>query len=104
MTSKGVCMSFSYEIQYTKAADKFFQRHENIRTQFEDAIRELLCGDHPDRIDVKKIRGSHAEYYRIRKQSRPPWRWRNQRMRARFLLCCLSRVLRIKRVSLLPDL
>lgn len=66
MTSKGVCMSFSYEIQYTKAADKFFQRHENIRTQFEDAIRELLCGDHPDRIDVKKIRGSRAEYYRIR--------------------------------------
>ena len=59
-------MSFSYEIQYTKAADKFFQRHENIRTQFEDAIRELICGDHPDRIDVKIIRGSRAEYYRIR--------------------------------------
>ena len=59
-------MSFSYEIQYTKAADKFFQRHENIRTQFEDAIRELLCGDHPDRLDVKRIRSSRAEYYRIR--------------------------------------
>ncbi len=55
-----------YEIQYTKAADKFFAKHEHVRTQYEDAIRELIIGEHPERIDVKKIKGTHCDYYRIR--------------------------------------
>ncbi|MBR0163276.1 MAG: type II toxin-antitoxin system RelE/ParE family toxin [Lachnospiraceae bacterium] len=59
-------MSFTYEIRYTKAADKFFKRHESVRTQFEDSVHELLTGDHPERSDVKKIKGSHAQYYRIK--------------------------------------
>ena len=58
--------SFSYEIAYTKAAEKFFTTHENIRKQYEQAIRELLIGEHPEKIDVKKIKGKHSEYYRIR--------------------------------------
>lgn len=57
---------FVYEIQYTKAAEKFFQEHEDIRDQFRDAVRELLAGDHPERVDVKKIRGKRNDYYRIR--------------------------------------
>ena len=57
---------FTYEIQYIKAADKFFKKHENIRREYENAIKELLTGDHPDEIDVKKIKGKRNDYYRIR--------------------------------------
>lgn len=46
---------FQYQIQYTKAADKFFFSHEDVRQQYEDAIRELLVGDHPESVNVKKI-------------------------------------------------
>ena len=56
----------SYEIQYTKAADKFFQTHEEVRAQYEDAIKELLVGDHPEKVDVKRIKGKRGDYYRIR--------------------------------------
>ena len=55
-----------YEIQYTKAADKVLKAHEEIRAQYEDAIRELLAGDHPEKVDVKRIKGKHSGYYRIR--------------------------------------
>ena len=63
MTGKS---DFSYEIAYTKVAEKFFQSHENVREQYEDAIRELFVGEHPERIDVKRIKGKRSEYYRIR--------------------------------------
>lgn len=55
-----------YEIQYTKVADKFFNSHEDVREQYEDAIKELLAGEHPERIDVKKIKGKRHDYYRIK--------------------------------------
>ena len=58
--------SVRYEIQYTKAADKFLKTHEDVRTQYEDAIRELMVGDHPEKVDVKRIRGKHNDYFRIR--------------------------------------
>ena len=57
---------FNYEIAYTKLADKYFQKHENIRNQYEDAIKELLVGEHPEKIDVKKIKGKRNSYYRIK--------------------------------------
>ena len=56
----------SYEIQYTKAADKFLKYHEDIRKQYEDSIRELLIGDHPEKVDVKRIKGKRNDYYRIK--------------------------------------
>ena len=55
-----------YEIQYTKAAEKFFRDHEDVRTEYEAAVRELLTGDHPEKVDVKRIRGKRNDYYRIR--------------------------------------
>ena len=58
--------SFSYEIQYTKAADKFLKKHESIRKQYEESIRELLVGDHPEQVDVKRIAGKRDDYYRIK--------------------------------------
>ena len=50
----------TYEIQYTKAADKFFIKHEDVRIQYERAIQELLLGTHPEQIDVKKIEGKRT--------------------------------------------
>ena len=55
-----------YEISYTKAADKFFVRHEDIRGQYEEAIRKLIVGDHPESVDLKRILGKKSSYYRIR--------------------------------------
>ena len=57
---------FSYGIQYTKSADKFFNDHEDIRDQYEAAIKELLVGDHPEQVDVKRIKGKKNDYFRIR--------------------------------------
>lgn len=57
---------FHYETQYTRAADKFLKTHEDIRTQYENAIKELLVGNHPERVDVKRIKGKRNDYYRIR--------------------------------------
>ena len=58
--------AFNYEIQYTKAADKFLKTHEDIRKQYEDAIKEILVGDHPEKVDVKRIKGKRNDYYRIK--------------------------------------
>ena len=57
---------YVYEIRYTKAADKFFKVHEDIRDQYEHTIRELLLGDNPESTDVKRIKGKHNDYFRIR--------------------------------------
>lgn len=57
---------FEYEIQYTKAADKFLKDHENVREQYEEAIKELLVGSHPEKVDVKRIKGKRNDYYRIK--------------------------------------
>ncbi len=56
----------SFDIQYTKAADKFFAEHEEIREQYESSIKELLVGEHPERVDVKRIKGKRNSYYRIK--------------------------------------
>ena len=58
--------SFTYEIQYTKVAEKFFKKHEDVRKEYEDSIRELLVGEHPENVDVKRINGKNNAYYRIR--------------------------------------
>ena len=57
---------FSYDIRYTKVAEKFFKAHEDVRDQYEVAIRELLAGEHPEKVDIKKIKGKRSDYYRIR--------------------------------------
>ena len=53
-------------LPHTKAADKFLKVHEDVRTQYEEAIKELLFGEHPENIDVKKIKGKRNDYFRIR--------------------------------------
>ena len=59
-------MALFWEIQYTKAADKFFKTHEDVREQYEAAIKTLIVGEHPETVDVKKIQGRRSSYYRIR--------------------------------------
>jgi mRNA interferase RelE/StbE len=61
-----VAEKFIYEIQYTKAAEKFFQDHEDIRQQYEASIRELLVGAHPETVNLKRIKGKRNDYFRIR--------------------------------------
>lgn len=56
----------TYEIQYTKAAEKFFKSHEDIRNEYRAAIKEILIGEHPEKIDVKRVKGNKNNYYRIR--------------------------------------
>ncbi len=58
--------NFDYVIQYTKIADKFFKEHEDVREQYRNAIKELLVGDHPEKIDVKRIKGKRNDYFRIK--------------------------------------
>ena len=55
-----------YDIQYTKVAEKFFKAHEDVRDQYEAAIKERLVGEHPEKVDVKRIKGKRNDYYRIR--------------------------------------
>lgn len=55
-----------YTIVYTKLADRFLNKHEDVRDDFEDAIKELLSGTHPEKVDVKRIKGKRGDYYRIR--------------------------------------
>ena len=62
----GEYRNFSYTIQYTKAADKFLKVHEDLREQYEHAIRELLVGDHPEKVDVKRIKRKRNDYFRIK--------------------------------------
>ena len=56
----------SYEILYTKEADRFFRTHEHVREKYKNAVRELMTGDHPESIDVKRIQGKRNDYFRIR--------------------------------------
>ena len=56
----------SYEVQYTKSAEKFFKTHEDVRREYKTAIKELMVGEHPEQIDVKRIKGKRNDYYRIR--------------------------------------
>ena len=58
--------NFTYEIQYTKVAEKFFKTHEDVREEYKAAIRELLVGEHPEKVDVKRIKGKKNDYFRIK--------------------------------------
>jgi len=58
--------SISYEIHYTKTAEKFFRKNEEVREQFRLAIETLIVGEHPEQIDVKRIQGKKSNFFRIR--------------------------------------
>lgn len=55
-----------YKILYSKAAEKFFVKHEDIRERYIECIRKIITNDHPEQVNVKKLKGRNAPYYRIR--------------------------------------
>lgn len=55
-----------YQIAYTKSAEKFFVKHEDVREKYVESIRKIIQNDHPEQVDVKKLKGRNAPYYRIR--------------------------------------
>lgn len=55
-----------YTIVYSKAADKFFLKHEDVREKYVESIRKIIRADHPEQVNVKKLKGRNAPYYRIR--------------------------------------
>ncbi len=58
--------NLSFIIHYTKAAEKFMRTHEDVRKAYHSALEELLFGEHPEQIDVKRLAGKKNDYYRIR--------------------------------------
>ena len=46
---------FSFEIKYAKAAEIY-----------EQDITKLMLNDHPESADLKRLKGKHAAYYRMR--------------------------------------
>ena len=56
----------AFSILYTKAADKFLKTHEDVRQKYEANMRELLVGEHPETVDVKRIQGKKSVYFRMR--------------------------------------
>lgn len=55
-----------YDIRYEKPAEKFFCKHEDVRSDYEAAIYELFLGKHPEKVNLKTIGGKKSTYYRIR--------------------------------------
>ena len=50
-------------------ADKFFKQHEDVRKAFVEDIRKFIRRDHPESVDVKRLKGIIIEgvnCYRIR--------------------------------------
>lgn len=53
------------EYNYSKQSDKFFIKHENIRNEFKNSIKSLVNNEHPEKVNVKKLKGKYQGYYRI---------------------------------------
>ena len=58
--------SLEYVIEYKRPAEKFFRKHEAVREEYVNLLWELFCGEHPEKVDVKTIKGKKGLYYRLR--------------------------------------
>lgn len=52
-------------INYSKAAEKFFVRHEDVREEFTACISKLLNKNHPEQVNFKNLKGKFKGYSRI---------------------------------------
>ncbi|MBR1658029.1 MAG: type II toxin-antitoxin system RelE/ParE family toxin [Synergistaceae bacterium] len=52
-------------IIYSKVAEKFFVRHEDIREEFIDSISKLINDDHREQVNFKNLKGKLKGYSRI---------------------------------------
>ncbi|CAD7289583.1 hypothetical protein LMG7974_01660 [Campylobacter majalis] len=51
------------KINFTKKADKFFFKHEDIRDKFIQNIAKFISGE---RVDIKALSGTDEPIYRMR--------------------------------------
>ena len=45
---------------------RYLDSYLSTDPKYELAVRELFVGDHPEKVDVKRIKGKRNEYYRMR--------------------------------------
>ena len=50
---------------YSKQSEKFFEKHEDVRDAFKCDIKRLVNNDHPELVNVKRLKGKYKTYYRI---------------------------------------
>ena len=53
------------KFDYRKPAIKFFNKHKDVREEFEDSIMKILNNDHAEQVNVKPLKGRFSEYLRI---------------------------------------
>ena len=51
--------------EYSKPADKFLRKHEDIRTQFEADAKQVIHKIHPEQVNYKPLQGMLKGYSRI---------------------------------------
>ena len=51
--------------QYSKKADKFLSKHEDVRTLFKADVIKLVKNDHPETVNYKHLQGKYKGYDRI---------------------------------------
>ena len=51
------------KFEYSKQAEKFFKKHQDVKEKFKKAIYSLFTGR---KIDIKKMQGTSEPIYRVR--------------------------------------
>ena len=51
--------------EYSKPADKFLHKHEDVRTQFEADAKQVIHRIHTEQVNYKPLHGKLEGYFRI---------------------------------------
>lgn len=51
--------------QYSKKAEKFLSKHEDVRSEFKADVIKLIKNDHPETVNYKHMQGRYKGYDRI---------------------------------------
>ena len=52
-------------IDYSKVAEKFFVKHEDVRDDFKRDVVKIITGNHPEQVNFKNLKGKLKGYSRI---------------------------------------
>ena len=52
-------------LDYSRNAEKFFEKHEDIREEFKRDVVKLITGYHPEQVNLKPLKGKLKGYSRI---------------------------------------
>ncbi len=47
----------SFIFDYSKTAEKFFAKHEDIRNEFKKCIARIINNDNPELVNFKNLKG-----------------------------------------------